>query len=43
VAFLTFLLAGFFTNPFIIIPAVIVLFIAIQMLTRKYGLVSEAP
>jgi Na+/H+ antiporter NhaC len=41
VAFLTFLLAGFFTNPFIIIPAVIVLFIAIQLLTREYGLASE--
>lgn len=42
VAFLAFLLAGFFLTPFIIIPALVLLFIAIQIITRKYGAVSES-
>ena len=41
VAFLTFLLAGFFLTPFIIIPALVVLFVAIRVITRKYGSADE--
>ena len=41
VAFLTFLTAGFFLTPFIIIPALVVLFVAVRIITRKYGSADE--
>ena len=41
VAFLSFLVAGYFPTPFIIIPALVVLFVVIRVITRKYGTADE--
>jgi Na+/H+ antiporter NhaC len=37
IAFLAFLLAGFYPTPWITLPAIIVLFFAIQIIGRKFG------
>ena len=40
VTFVTFLFAGFYPTPFMIIPALAILFIAIQVINRNYGAVT---
>lgn len=43
VAFLTFLLAGLYQTPYIIIPALITLFITIRLVNARFGAVTIQP
>ncbi len=40
VAFMTYLVAGFFLTPWVILPAFVVLFLTIQFISRNYGSVT---
>jgi len=42
ITFFTYLLAGYHPSPWILIPAVIVLFVTIQVIMRKWGASSDA-